>query len=155
MVRRGVAVLSVLLVAATILSLSPPSAAKVPREWRIVFSDTRYTVLVTDPAEVSRFFNETHYQITGGTRVTDDPDRTITAEIYGDPCNAPYDCEHLWYRYFGPVPGKVAYMNYYLTDGTLYWSWTRPGLQEHMSAFRFGMPPSADGGGSGGGHSSG
>lgn len=125
----------VMLVAASI-----PASAKEPREWRIVYVDTGEVVRITDAQRALEVFSEIHYSITGGTPIEPESVRTPTAEVFGNPCNPPYVCERLWYRYYAPSADKPAYMSYYLTDGTLYETWTHPDLQSKMDSYRNNLP---------------
>lgn len=123
-----------------------PAEAKEPREWRVAYLDTGEIVRITDQEAALAFANAVHYSVTGGTPVEPEPERAPTAEVFGNPCNPPYSCEGLWYRYYAPRDGRPAYMSYYLADGTLYESWTTPELQATIDSYRT-IPPLDDGAG--------
>ena len=138
----GLPAVAALVVALAILSLAAPAAvAKTPREWRIAYLDTGEVVRITDADAAFEFFNAIHYSVAGGTPLAPDPARAPTAEVFGNPCNPGYFCETLWYRYYASTGDGPAYMNYYLSDGTLYESWTSPDLQAKMDSYRSLAPP--------------
>lgn len=134
---------AVLWILVVLVLASIPASAKEPRELRIVYVDTGEVIRITDAQRASEVFNEIDHGITGGTPIEPEYARTPTAEVFANPCNPPYVCERLLYRYYAPSASKPAYMSNYLTDGTLYETWTHPDLQSKMDSYRTYLPSAA------------